>query len=86
MLQPYILSTPPIHKLVLFDQPPCVFRFQDHGYKDQCIALSHSDQLAAGFRANIWAFLVTAQQDQDHAHTYTYNMYSIYILNTDGIR
>lgn len=86
MLLPYILSTPPIHKLVLFDQPPCTFRFQDHGYKDQCIALSHSDQLTAGFRANIWAFLVTAQQDQDHAHAYTYNMYSIYIPNTDSIR
>lgn len=86
MLQPYILNTPPIHKLVLFDQPPYAFRFQDHGYKDQCIALTHSDQLTAGSRANIWAFPVTAQQDQDHTHTYTYNMYSIYIPNTISIR
>ena len=86
MLLPYILSTPLVHKLVLFDQPPCAFRFQDPGYKDQCIALAHSDQLTVGFRANIWAFPVAAQQDQDHAHAYTYNMYSIYIPNTDSIR
>ena len=70
MLQPYILTLPPIHKLVLFNQPPYAFTFQDHGYKDQCIALPHHHQLTAGFRANIPAFPVAAHRIRiTRAHT-----------------
>jgi len=72
MLLPYILRSPLIHKLVLFDQPPYAFTFHDPGYKDQCIALSHSDQLTAGFCANIQAFPVQHTGSGSHAHIHVY--------------
>ena len=71
MLQPYIPSIPLIHKLVLFGQPPCQFTFQDHGYRDPCIALLIAQILTIQSRVNVWAFPVTVHglgNQHTHAH------------------